>query len=186
MKRIATKIANRAQSPALIGTHDTLCRILYHLEVVTTCDVHDGIHLTSHASIVHRHNDPCSVGNGGLNFALINIHGIRANVHKHQLCARKYEGGGGAGEGKAGQNDLIARLQPTKQCSHIQCSGAAGRQKHLLRVEAFFHPSIAFFGKLAVSTDLMRRNGLLNIYLLTAGNWRNVEVDHGSFAPFVF
>ena len=178
MEGVAAKVTDGAQGLALIAAHDALGRVLHHQKAVAAGNVHNGVHLTGHTGVVHDADDSGPVRNGGLDFGLVNVHGVRPDVNKHQLCPGQHEGVGGAGKGEAGQNDLVSGLKPAKQGGHIQRGGAAGGQQHLPGLKAFFHPGVAFFRKLTVAADFAAGNGLLHIFQLIAGAGRYVERDH--------
>ena len=141
-------------------------------------DVHDGVHLAGDARIMHDHDDLRAVGDGRFDLAFVDVHGIGADVHEHQLRPRQHSGRGGAGERIAGQDHLVPRFQVAQQHSHIQRRGAAGGQQDLLRVEAFLQPGVAFFGKGPVAADLMRVDGLFDIVQFIPDAGGHIERDH--------
>ena len=80
---VASEIADGAQRPALVGAHHALGRILHHHQAVPAGKVHDGVHLAGHTRIVHHHDHLGALGDGRLDLGLINVHGVRAHIHKH-------------------------------------------------------------------------------------------------------
>ena len=85
MERVAAKITDGAQCPALIAGHHALGGIFHHLQVMAARNLHDGIHIAGHTGIVHHADNFGFFGNGGFNFCFVNVHGVRADIHKHQL-----------------------------------------------------------------------------------------------------
>ena len=85
MERVAAKITDGAQRLAFITGHHALGGIFHHLQVMAARNLHDGIHIAGHTGIVHHADDFCFFGNGGFNFCFVNVHGVRADIHKHQL-----------------------------------------------------------------------------------------------------
>ena len=179
MEGVAAEVADGAQSLALVAAHDALGRVLHHQQAVAAGNVHNGVHLAGHTGVVHGADDPGPVRNSGFDLSLVNVHGVGPDVNENQLCPGQHEGVGGAGEGVAGQDDLIPGRKPTEQGGHIQRGGAAGGQQHFLGPEALFHPGVAFFGELAVAADFAAGDGLLHISQLIAGAGRYVERNHG-------
>ena len=142
-------------------------------------NVHDGVHLAGDTGVVHGHNDLGLVGDGGFDLGFINVHRIGADIDKHQLGPGQHGSGGGAGEGEAGQNDLVTRVNIAQQHGHIQSGGAAGGQQYFLGVEAFLNPRIALLGKGTVAADLMGVDGLFDIFQLVPNAGGHIKRDHG-------
>ena len=178
MEGVAAEVTDGAEGLALVGAHDALGGVLDHLEVVAMGDVHDGIHLTGYAGVVHGDDDLGLVRNGGLDLCLVDVHGVGPDIHKHQLCARQHEGVGGAGEGVAGEDDLVARLEAAEQGGHVEGRAAAGGQQHLSCAKALLHPGVALLGKLPVAADFMRLDGLADVVEFRAHIGRYVKADH--------
>ena len=179
VERVAAKIANGTQCLALVAAHHALGGILDHHQVVAAGNVHDGVHLAGDTGVVHGHNDLGLVGDGGFDLGLVDVHRVGAHIHKHQLGPGQHGSGGGAGEGEAGQDDLVTRVNIAQQHGHIQSGGAAGGQQHLLGVEAFLNPRIALLGKGTVTADLMGVDGLFDIFQLVPNAGGHIKRDHG-------
>ena len=179
MERVAAKVANGAQRFSLVAAHDTLGRILDHHQVVAAGDVHDGVHLAGDTGVVHGHNDLGLVGDGGFDLGFINVHRVGTHIHKHQLSPGQHGSGGGAGEGEAGQDDLVTGVNIAQQHGHIQSGGAAGGQQYLLGVEAFLNPRIALLGKRTITADLMGINRLFDILQFIPNAGGHIKRDHG-------
>ena len=141
-------------------------------------NVHDRVHLTGNAGIVHDADDLGLIGDGTLDKSLVNVHRVRADVDKHELCPGEDEGVCGAGEGEAREDDLVPRLKAAQECCHIKSGAAARGEEHLLRVKALFEPCVALLGKAAVAADLVRGDGLLDIFHFVPGAGRHIEVYH--------
>ena len=178
MERVAAKIANGTQCLALVAAHHALGGILDHHQVVAAGNVHDGVHLAGDTGVVDGHDNLGLVGDGLLDFLLVNVHRVGAHVHKDELGPGQHGGSGGAGEGEAGENDLVAGLDVAQQHGHVQRSGAAGSQQHLLGVETLFQPGIALFGESAVAADLVRVDRLFDIFEFIAHAGGHVKRDH--------
>ena len=110
MKAIATKMTNSAESLTLIRTQNTLCRIFNDQQVVACSDVHDSIHITCNASIMHRNDNLGFISYRPLNGIGINIHCVRAHVNKHQSGADHLKCRSSRRESEARQNHLITRM----------------------------------------------------------------------------
>ena len=143
--------------------------------------VHDGVHLAGDAGIVHDAEYAGLFGDGGLDLRLVDIHGVGANVDKDELCAGEREGGSGAGEGKARQNNFVTGLKLAQKRRHVERARAAGGQQNLLRVKALFKPFGRLAGEFAVTADFPGIYGLLDIFKLVSGARRDVEVYHSCF-----
>ena len=178
MEGVAAEITDGAKRTALVAAHDALRRILHDLEAMAVRDLHDRVHLAGNTGVVHRHDGLCPVGDGLFDLRLINVHRVGADVHKHQPGPRQHGRGCRAGEGIAGQNDLIAGLQVTQQHGHIQRRGAAGGQQHLLGMEALLQPCVALLGKGTVTADLVGCNGLLYIFDFFTHAGGHIKRDH--------
>ena len=175
---VAAEITDGAQRLALVAAHNALGRILDDLEVMAAGNVHDGVHLAGDTGVVDGHDNLGLVGDGLLDFLLVNVHRVGAHVHKDELGPGQHGGSSGAGEGEAGQNDLVAGLDVAQQHGHVQRSGATGGQQHLLGVETLFQPGIALFGESAVAADLVRVDRLFDIFEFIAHAGGHVKRDH--------
>ena len=182
MEAVAAHVTDGAQSPALIPAHHALRGILHHFQVVAPGDLHDGIHLAGYACIVNHADDGGLVGNGGLDFGLVDVHGVRADVHIDDLCAPLDKGVRSGDKGVGGQNHFIARLYIAQQSSHFQRTGAGGGQQNLGCAGLFLKPFVALFGEGAVAANLFVGNGLGQTLRLTARGRRHIKGNiHGKF-----
>ena len=178
MEGVAAKVADRAESLALVACHNALSRVLHDKQLVAAGDVHDRVHLTGDAGIVHDADDLGLLSDGALNKSLIDVHRIRTDVDKYELCPGEDKGVRGTGEGEARKDDLVPRLKAAQECRHVERAAAARGEEHLLRVKALFKPCAALLGKAAVAADLVRGDGLLYIFHFVPGAGRHVEVYH--------
>ena len=110
MEGIAAEIADGAERTAFVGRADTLSRVLDHDEAVLFGDGHDRIHFAGDAGVVDNRDHAGFVGDGGFDLIFIDIHGVRAHVHKHELCASRDKGVRRRTECEGGQDHLIARF----------------------------------------------------------------------------
>ena len=180
---VAAEITDGAQCLALVAAHNALRRVLDDLEVMAAGNVHDGVHLTGDTGVVHGDDDPRLIGDGLLDLRLVDVHRVGADVHKDELRPGQHSGGGGAGEGVAGQNDLVTGVNIAQQHGHVQRRSAAGGQQDLLGVEALLQPGVALLGKGAVAADFVRVDGLLDVVELVAHAGRYVKRDHSKSLP---
>ena len=178
MERVAAEVADRAEGPALVACHDALGRVLNDKQFMAAGNVHDRVHLTGNAGIVHDADDLGLIGDGTLDKRLVDVHRVRADVDKHELCPGEDEGVCGAGESEAREDDLIPRLKAAQERRHVKGGAAAGGEEHFLRAKALLEPCVALFGKAAVAADLVRGDGLLDIFHFVPGAGRHVEVYH--------
>ena len=92
MEAEATVVADAAESSALVACHDALRGVLDDQEMMPGGDIHDRVHLAGDAGVVDRNDGPCLVGDGVLNLCLINIHGIRTDIHEDNGGAAQHKG----------------------------------------------------------------------------------------------
>ena len=179
VEAVAPEVSDGSEGTALVRAHDALCGILDHDEVVTACDVDDGVHLAGHAGVVHRNNHAGAVGDGRLNLRLVDIHRVRADVDKDELSADRHESRRSAREGEAGKDHLVAGLKAAEVRCHLERIGSGGCEQDLLGVEALLHPGVALARERAVSADLVvNLGGLADVIHLGAHIGRYVKVDH--------
>ena len=110
MKAEASKISYGSQGFPLVGTHDSLCRILYHLQMMPPCNIHDHIHLTGNSRIMNHCYGLCFLRNGRLDQRLVNIHGIRPDIYKHRRGPPQYKSVCRGNKGIRGHDHFIALL----------------------------------------------------------------------------
>ena len=85
MKAKATVITDCTKCFSLIGSHNSLCSILYNLQIIFLCNCTNLIHLTGYTGIMNRNDCFCLLRNRILNQPLINIHCFRMNINKYCL-----------------------------------------------------------------------------------------------------
>ena len=64
--------------------------------------------------------------------------------------------------------------------------GTGRRQKYMVCLKFFFHPTAAFLGKLAVSADFFIFYRLLHILQFFSGKRWDIKIDHDMFTPLLF
>ena len=178
MEAEAAKIPEGSKRPALIGSHDSLCRILDHHQVMPSRNVHDGVHLAAHTCIVYRHNSSGMLRNSVLNQTLVNIHSVRSDIHEYgrrtaqHKCIRR-------GHECIGRHDhLITRLDFRQQRRQLRRMGARSRKQAPGRTGLPLDPLAALSCKGSVSADLLVLDGLLHILKFFARKRGHVKVDH--------
>ena len=114
MKAVAPKVPDGAKGLSLVSTHNCLGGILHHLKAMASRDLHNPVHLAGNSRIMHHKDGFCPFRHGRLNQSLINIHGIRPNIHKHRLRSPQYEGICRGHKGIRGENHLIPLLKVTQ------------------------------------------------------------------------
>ena len=77
-------MTNSSEGLALIRTQNTLSRILYDKQLVAIGNVHDSIHITCNARIMHRNNNLGFLSYCPFNGIRIDIHRIRTYIDEHQ------------------------------------------------------------------------------------------------------
>ena len=124
------------------------------------------------------HDRAGPVRDGRFDLRLVDIHGVRADIHKDGRRSGQDDCRGSAGEGEAGNDDLVALFQTAQDGRHFQRSGSAGRQQDLLRSETLFQVCVALFGELTVAADLVCVDGLLYIIKFCPDEGRDIERNH--------
>ena len=124
METVSAEITDGSQCFSLIGGHDSLGRILYHFQIVTSCNVHDRVHLACHAGIMYRHDRFRLLRNGILDQCLINVHGIRADIHEHRYRTTEYKSIRCGYKSIRGHDHFIPGLDITQKCRQLCCMGA--------------------------------------------------------------
>ena len=178
VERIAAKVGDCSQCPSFIGGHHTLGSILDDLKLVPGRDIHNGIHFARDARVMDGDDGFGAAGDGCLDFGLINIHGIRTDIHKYRYGAGQNNGGRGAGKGIAGKNDFIPGFQTAENRRHFKGRGPAGRQEDLACIETLFDPGMAFLCKSAVAADLMGIDRFLDIFHFCSDIRRDIKRYH--------
>ena len=91
METVAAKITDRSKSFAVVICLHALRSILHDFEVVFLRKPHDLVHLTAHTCIVNRNDRPGLVCDRLLDQVLIDIHGIRTDIYKNDLCSAEHK-----------------------------------------------------------------------------------------------
>ena len=128
---------------------------------------------------MHGYDHTGAVGDGGLDFGLVDVHGVWTYVHEDELCAHKHKGRCRGREGVAGKDDLVPRLKVAQEGSHFQGGGAAGGQKGFLRSKALLYPLVAALCEGAVAGNLaVGLYCFMHICEFRTNVWGLIEVDH--------
>ena len=87
METVTPKISNGTKSFSLITGIYSLRSVFNNLQIVFLCNLHNGIHLTGNPCIVDRDDHFCFLSHCRLDQFLINIHCIRSDINKYNLCS---------------------------------------------------------------------------------------------------
>ena len=121
METVAAIITDAAKCSSLVKCIDTLCCVLNDDEVVSLRDIHDGIHLAAYACVVDRCDDLSLVCYRIFDELLIDILGIRTDVHEDKLSASQDECVCCRYECIRRKDDLISRLYIRQYSCHVEC-----------------------------------------------------------------
>ena len=186
MKAEAAEIADGSQRPALIFRQDPLGRVLHHEQAVPFRDIHDLVHLTAHAGIMNR-NDPLRfLRNGVLDQLLIDVHGVRTDVHKYGRRPPQHESVRGGHKIEGGHDHLVPRSYAREQRRQLRGVGAGGGEQTFLRPRARLDPLAALFRERSVAADLLVFHRLPHIFHFFSRKGGYVKIDHKRFLPFSF
>ena len=127
------------------------------------CDVHNGVHLAGHTGIMHRNDGFGLLRDGILDQSLINIHGIRTDIHKYGNGTAKYESIRCGYKGIRRHDHLVPGLNVTQKCCQFCRMGAGGRQQAFAGSGPLLDPGITFFRIFSISADLLIFYTFLNV-----------------------
>ena len=119
MEAEAAKIPDRSQRFSLIRGHHSLRSIFHHKKSVFFGNLHDLIHLAAHAGIMNHRNRFRPLRNRCFNLIFIDIHRIRANIHKHSLRSPEYKSICRGNKSVRRHNYLIPRFDIRQQSGHF-------------------------------------------------------------------
>lgn len=174
----AADMADSAQRASLVGGHHALRGIFHHEQIMFFGDGHDGVHFTGHARVVNRHDRARFVGDRRFNQRLINVHGVRADIHKDDFRSAQDKGVRRGNEGIARHNHFIAGLDIQQQCRHFQRCRTGRGQQHFGAAKTLFHPLLTATGKTAVTTEFAAAHGRLHIVEFSSDNGWCVKWNH--------
>ena len=178
MEGIAAEVADGAQRPSFVICHDSLRSILNDHQVMSLCNVHNGVHFTCHTGIVHGHNGSCPVRNGILYFLFIDVHGIGTDVHKHGNRTSEYKRIRRGYKGVCRHDDLIARFYVRQQGGKL-CGMGTGSGKQAFPCARFFlYPGIALFGKFPIAAYFLVFHRNFNIVKFLTRIGRYIKINH--------
>ena len=87
MEAVAAVIAKRPKYPPLIGAHNPLGSILYHIKPVFLSDRQNFIHFAGNTRVMHGYDGFGFIRNCFFYFVFIQVHGIRTDIDKNNLSA---------------------------------------------------------------------------------------------------
>ena len=102
---------------------------------------------------MHRHDRFRLLCDRFLDFCLINIHRIRADIHKHTGSAPQNESIRGGYKRIRRHDHFISWLDIRQKCRHLQCMRTGSCQQYVFRLKPVLHPLGTFFCKRTVSAD---------------------------------
>ncbi len=184
MKTEAAKLPEGAKGFPLIGRHDPLRGILHHDQIVPPGNIHDHIHLTAYPCIMYRCDRPGPFRNGLLDQSLINIHGIRPDIHEDHLRPAQHEGIRRGHKGIGRQDHFVPLFDICQQRRQLRRMGAGRSQQTFRRTALCFNPLTALFCKRPVPTDLLVLDSLPHIFYFPARKRRYIKIDHLWFPPY--
>ena len=149
-----------------------------------TGDIHNRIHLTAHARIMHRRNNLCARRDGVLNLFLVHVHGVRPDIHKHRRGSPQYKGIGGRHKGVGGHDHFIPRFYIRKQRRQLRGVGTGSSEQALRRARLFFNPLAALCRKRPVTADFFIVHGLPHILKFFSCKGGYVKVNLHDSIPF--
>ena len=129
---------DRPQLAPLVGGAHALGRIFNHVQMIPASDIHDGIHLARHARVVNHANGPRPLRNGRFNQRLVNILGIRPDIHEHRHRAAQNEGVCGGHKCIGGHDDLVSGSAVNQQGGHFQGGGSGMDEKRFFGACALY------------------------------------------------
>ena len=91
MEAVAAKISNGTKGFSLIVGIHTLGRVLHYLQIMPSGDLHDRVHLAGHSCIMDRNDRAGLVCDRLFDQLLVNIHGIRSDIHKYDPCTAQHK-----------------------------------------------------------------------------------------------
>ena len=188
MKTVAAKLADGSQLFSFVSRQDTLGSILDHHQIMTFCNIHNGIHLTGNPCIMHGNNSFCLFCDGSFNLCFIDVHGIRSDVHKYHGCATKYKSICCRYKGISRHDHFVSRLDICQKSSQFCGMSTGCGQKALWCTGLFFNPFITFFCKISISADLLIFYCLLYILHFFTGIGWDIKSNHlvFSFISYLF
>ena len=140
MEAVASEIPDGSQRFSVIIGFHSLRRVFHHFQIVLPGNLHDRIHLAGHAGVVYRNDRLCFFCDRLFDQLLVYIHGIRPDIHKHDLRPSENKGVGRGNKGIRRHDHLVSRMDIAEISRHFQCMGTGSRQKYLIHMETFFHP----------------------------------------------
>ena len=188
METVAAKITDCSQCFSFIKSIHSLRGIFHHFQVIFFRNCHDLIHCTADACIMNRHDCFGLFCNCFLNFCLINVHGIRTDIHKHAGGSPQNKSIRGGYKGIRRHDHFISRLNIRQKRCHLQCMGTGSCQQYVFRLKPFLHPLGTFFGKWTVSANhTVFFYGFFNIFCFFSHKRWAVKTDsHSSHSCYCF
>ena len=130
METVTAKISDSSQRFPLVKSIDTLSGILDHLQIIFFRQFHNRIHLTSHTGIMNRHDGFRLFCDRRLDFCLVDIHGVRTDIHKHAGSSPENESIRRRYKRIRRHNDFIPRLDIRQISRHFQRMGTGSGKKY--------------------------------------------------------
>ena len=91
MEAVAAKISNGTKGFSLIVGIHTLGRVFHYLQIMSSSNLHDRIHLAGYSCIMERNDCAGLICDRLFDQFFIDIHGIRPDIHKYDPCTAKHK-----------------------------------------------------------------------------------------------
>ena len=105
-------------------------------------NLQDGIHLASHARVVHHHDGARGGAHERFELALIQVQRVGAHVAKHRMRAAQDERVDRRDEREGRHDHLIVRRKIEQQGGHFERMCARGRQERLGNAKQLFETTM--------------------------------------------
>jgi hypothetical protein len=179
MEAESTQMTDSAERSTPITRQHALCRVLDDQQPVPVGDCHDGVHIATHAGVMHRYNGTSARRDGGFDLLLIEVQRVRADIDEDWHRTAQHEGVGGRDERVGRHDHFVARLQVGKNGSHLERSGARVREQGLAGAASLLQPGLACPGEAAIASHLALGVRLRDVPEFFAAEMWLVERYHG-------
>ena len=140
-------------------------------------DLQDGIHLTGHAGVMHRHNGLGERGNEILDLRFVQVERVGSDIRKYRAHAAQDKGINRGDKGEGGENNFVTGLAFDQQGRHLQGMRAGGGDEGFGDTQLGFEQLTALAGEGAITGDVPAGDRLGDVGHLQAGRGGFVEGD---------
>jgi hypothetical protein len=177
VEAVRAQVAERPQRPALVPGVDGLGGILDDAQAVLAGDGQEAVHRAGDAGVVDGEEGAGAPRDGLLDQGIVQVKGVRPDVHEDRPGPQAGDGVGGGDEGERRQDDLVAGPQVAQQGGHFQGRRAGRDHQDAVDAEARFQEAAALLREGAVAADVAQRHRPRDVVQLLAGDERLVEGD---------